>query len=94
MGIGAYRHRVTFEQDIQPAEWDCSIESAATQVVDGLTPFFVNGPYHPQISLETRILFEGRKLQVQSISDPGERHVKLILMCVEVVARGRELATH
>ncbi len=95
MGIGAYRHLVTFEQTLDPPTWHCSIESAASQVVDGLTPFFVTGPYHPGITLETRILFEdGRKLQVQSLSDPEERHVKLVLMCVEVVGRGREPVTH
>jgi hypothetical protein len=90
MGIGAYRHRVTFEQAIDPPEWDCSLQSAATQVVEGLAAFFVRGRFHPGITLETRFIFEGRVFQVQSITDVDEKHVDLLLMAVEVVARGRE----
>jgi len=74
--------------------WYCSLQSAATQVVDGQAAFFVRGRYHPAITLETQLLFEGRRFQVQSISDVDERHVDLVLMCVEVVARGRESVTH
>jgi hypothetical protein len=91
MGIGAYRHRVTFQQPagvLDPPDWDCALQSAATQVVDGLSAFFVRGRYHPGITLETQILFEGRTFQVQSITDLDERHAELQLFCVEVVGRG------
>jgi Phage head-tail joining protein len=74
--------------------WHCQIQSAATQVVDGLTAFYIRGRYHPGITLETQMLFEGRTFQVQSITDVDERHVELALMVVEVVARGREPVTH
>jgi hypothetical protein len=97
MGIGASRHRVTLEHPavvLDPVDWDCAIQSAAGQVVDGLAAFFVRGRYHPGITLETRIIFEGRTLQVQSITDIDERHTDLVLMCVEVVARGREPVTN
>jgi len=91
MGIGMYRHRVTFQQPtgvLDPPTWDCSLQSVATQVVEGLAAFFVRGRFHPGITLETQILFEGRTFQVQSITDIEERHVELQLLCVEVVARG------
>ncbi len=94
MGIGTYRHRVTFRDAQDPAavfdppDWDCAIQSAASQVVDGITPYFVRGRHHPGITLGTQLLFEGRTLQVQAITDVDERHVELILMCVEVVGRG------
>lgn len=94
MGIGAYRHRVTFEQAIEPPEWFCSLQSPATQVVDGLAPFVIRGRFHPGITLETRILFEGRTFQVQAMTDVDERHVELLLMCAEVVARGYGPATN
>jgi hypothetical protein len=99
MGIGAYRHVVTLTdldpvKVIDPATWHCQIQSAATQVVDGLTALFVRGRYHPGITLETQIVFEGRTFQVQSVTDVDERHVELTLMVVEVVARGREPVTH
>ena len=92
MGIGAYRHRVTVDDPagpVDPASWDCAIASAATQVVDGQAAFFVRGRYHPGIRLETRLVFEGRTFQVQSVTDLEERHLELQLVCVEVVARGR-----
>jgi hypothetical protein len=98
MGIGQYRHRVTFQQPtgvLDPPTWDCSVQAAVTQVVDGLSVFFLSGRFHPGITLETQILFEGRTFQVQSITDVAERHVELQLMCVEVVGRhGSERVAH
>jgi hypothetical protein len=97
MGIGAYRHHVTLEHPavvLEPPDWYCAIQSAAGQVIDGQAAYFVRGRFHPGITLETRVLFEGRKLQVQSVTDVDERHQDLVLMCVEVVARGREPATY
>jgi Phage head-tail joining protein len=99
MGIGAYRHLVTLT-DLNPAlvlvpsTWHCQIQSAATQVVDGVTAFYVRGRYHPGITLETQLVFEGRTFQVQSVTDVDERHIELVLMCVEVVGRGREPVTN
>jgi hypothetical protein len=95
MGIGMYRHQVTLTdldpaKVIIPATWDCAISAAAGQVVDGLAAFFIRGRYHPGITLETQVTFEGRTLQVQSITDVDERHLELVLLCVEVVGRGRE----
>jgi len=97
MGIGAYRHLVTLEHPavaIVPPTWHCSIQSAATQVVDGQTAFYVRGRFHPGLTLETRLIFEGRTLRVQSVSDVDERHVEVMVLCVEVVARGREPVTY
>lgn len=71
----------------EPDVWDCSVSSVATQVVDGLTGFYVRGRFHPGITLETQILFEERTFQVQAITDVDERHVELQLFCVEVVGR-------
>lgn len=90
MGIGAYRHRVTLDAPdgmLDPPTWYCAIQSAATQVVDGQTAFFVRGRHHAGINLETQLLFEGRTFQVQSVTDVDERHVELVLMVVEVVGR-------
>jgi head-tail adaptor len=99
MNIGLSRHRVTVTDlnpavAIVPAEWDCAIQAAAGQVIDGLAAFFVRGRYHPGITLESQLHFEGRTLQVQSVTDVDERHAELVLMCVEVVGRGREPVTH
>jgi Phage head-tail joining protein len=96
MGIGAYRHVVTLTDPavvLTPNTWHCAISSGAAPVVDGVTAFVVRGRYHPGITLETQILFEGRTFQVQGVTDVDERHVDLELTCVEVVARGREPLT-
>jgi Phage head-tail joining protein len=96
MGIGAYRHVVTLEHPsvvLDPVTWYCAMQPAGAQVADGLAAVLVRGRYHPGITLETQILFEGRTFQVQGITDVDERHVELQLTCVEVVARGRDV-TH
>jgi len=93
MGRGAYRHLVTLEHPrvvLDPVTWYCALQPAGGQVADGQAAFLVRGDYHPGITLETQINFEGRTLQVQSVTDLDERHVELLLTCVEVVARGRE----
>jgi len=93
MAIGAFRHRVTLIDPgavLNPAAWDCSVQGTGGQVVDGQAAFLIRGRYHPGITLETQVIMDGRKLQVQSITDVDERHIELELLCVEVVARGRE----
>ena len=97
MGIGAYRHLVTLEDPngpMDPPVWDCSIQSSGLQVVDGLAAFVVRGRFHPAITIETQINFEGRTFQVQSVTDVDEKHVELVLNCVEVVGRGGSSVTH
>ena len=94
MGIGAYRHLVTLEHPaVRARSADVVLRDPVggrRRSIDGLAAFFVRGRFHPGITLETRVIFEGRTLQVQSVTDLDERHVELRLMCVEVVGRGRE----
>lgn len=91
MGFGAYRHAVALSHPtvaIDPPTWYASLEPAAAQVVEGQAAFVVKGRYHPGVTLETRLTFEGRTLQIQSVADVGERHRDLVCFAVEVVARG------
>jgi len=91
MGIGAYRHLVTLQHPAvvpDPATWYCALQPAGGQVSDGQAAYVVRGAYHPGITLETQILFEGRTLQVQSVNDLDERHTDVQLLAVEVVGRG------
>jgi len=92
MGTGAFRHAVTVKAPANvPAEppfWYCAIEPAGNQVGgDGMATYLLRGRYHPGITLETQIDFEGRTLQVQAVTDVDERHVSMLLIAVEV--RGR-----
>ena len=97
MAIGENRHLVTL-QDVDPAvvldppTWYCAIQSSAV-VAGGETAYVLRGDYHPGVTLDTQIVFEGRTLQVQGIDDINQRHVDMELSCVEVVARGREPIT-
>lgn len=42
--------------------------------------------YHPQVTLQTRVTFKGRTLNVVGRANPDERDVELVLICAEVVA--------
>jgi hypothetical protein len=88
--VGDFRHAVAVEAPTGPADpptWYCSVEPAANTVVDGHAAYFLRGRYHPEITLETVLDFEGRRLQVQAVTDVDERHVSMTLVAVEV--RGR-----
>jgi len=94
MGIGAYRHLVTLTHPtavIDPPGWWCSLQNSGAQVMEGQVAYVLRGRYHPGLRLETRIAFEDRTLQVQSVADTDERHTELTVMAVEVVGRGRHL---
>lgn len=54
-----------------------TILSAATHIV--------TMPYHPGVTTKTRIIFEGRTLNVTGVGDPDERHVETVAVCVEQV---------
>jgi len=54
-----------------------TVVSTATQIV--------KGPYHPQITTKTRILFGARQFSVTGVANPGERNVETFATCVEIV---------
>lgn len=54
-----------------------TVLSTATQVV--------TMPYHPGVTTQTRIIFDGRLLYVKGVANPEERNIELILLCTEVV---------
>lgn len=71
--------------EIKPAT-AVDLEHVAAGTVLSKNTYIVKGPYHPQVTTQTRILFNGRSFSVTGVADPEERHVELILVCVEVVA--------
>ena len=44
----------------------------------------VTMPFHPQVTIQTRVRFNGRTFSVVSIANPEERNVETVLLCVEV----------
>lgn len=79
--------------DLSPAAMWASIKPATQRdlerVVAGTViataSHIVTMPYHPQVTTETRVLFNGRTFSVIGVSNPEERNVELVLACVEVV---------
>jgi SPP1 family predicted phage head-tail adaptor len=62
------------------------LEHLATGTVIAHATHIVTGPYHPQVTTKTRVLFNGRSFSVTGVANPEERNVEMILVCVEVIA--------
>jgi head-tail adaptor len=60
-----------------------SLESLAAGTIIATATHLVRMPYHPQVTIETRIRFQGRTLQVINRTNPDERNIELILVCSE-----------
>ena len=83
---------------LDPPTWDCAIQAASMRDIERMvagpvqatSTHLVRGRYHPGITTETRLLFRGRVLQVQSVADVDERQVALILVCAEVTGGGSQ----
>lgn len=90
-GDGGYTETFT---PLDPADWDCSIrlatqrdlERVAAGTVIAQATHLLNGRYHPQVTTETRVQFEGRTFHVTAVVNPDERDMELTLLCSEVVA--------
>lgn len=61
------------------------LERVAAGTVLSTNTYIVKGPFHPQVTTRTRILFNGRQFSVTGGGSPDERQVELELVAVEVV---------
>jgi hypothetical protein len=75
----------TTSVSIEPATAK-SLENVAAGTVLSTNMYIVGGPYHPQITTKSRGLFNGRIFNVVGVSNPKERNVDTIAVCVEIVA--------
>ena len=62
-----------------------SLERVAAGSVIATATHVVTVPYRTGVTTKTRIVFEGRTLNVTSVQDRDEQHVELVLVCEEVV---------
>jgi SPP1 family predicted phage head-tail adaptor len=60
-------------------------ERAQSGTVVATATYTVRMPYHPQVTMQTRLTFNGRILQVISRKNVDERNIELELVCTEVV---------
>lgn len=80
--------------DLTPRMWSCKIapatavdlEHVAAGTVLSKATHLVTGPYRSDVTTQARVLFNGRSFSVTGVSNPDERNVELVLVCVEVVA--------
>lgn len=80
--------------DLVPPSWTCEIKPAtavdlervAAGTVLSTNTYIVKGPYHPQLSTRSRILFNGRIFNCTGVSNPEERNVETWAVCVEIVS--------
>lgn len=76
-----------------PPTWYCSIRPASQRELERVTSgttlttatHIVEGDYRPDITTSTQILFNSRTLFVNSVTNPEERNITLVLLCNEVV---------
>jgi SPP1 family predicted phage head-tail adaptor len=79
--------------DLVPAAWLCRIapatarelERVAAGTVLSTNTYIVKGPYRPDVTTASRLLFNGRSFSVTSVANVEERSVELVLVCVEIV---------
>jgi SPP1 family predicted phage head-tail adaptor len=80
--------------DLTPPTWYCRIapatekdlERVAAGTVLSTNLHIVKGAYRGDITTGGRLIFNTRRLNVTGVSNPEERNVELVLVCVEVVA--------
>ncbi len=63
---------------------DRDVERATGGTVIALATHRVTMPWHPQVTIQTRLRFQGRTFSVISVANTEERNVELVLLCAEV----------
>jgi head-tail adaptor len=76
-----------FFEALSPKDWWCEIAPHEPYESDGerMQAHRVTGRYHPQITLDTRILYGTRELFVKGVQNLGDANKEIILYCEEVV---------
>jgi len=70
--------------EIKPAT-AVDLERVAAGTVLSTASHVITGPYHPQVTTKTRVLFNGREFHVTGVANPDERNAEMVLVCVEIV---------
>jgi head-tail adaptor len=71
--------------EIKPAT-AADLERVAAGTVLSTATSVITGPFHPQITTKSRLLFNGRVFNVVGDQNIEERNGEMVLVCVEVVA--------
>jgi SPP1 family predicted phage head-tail adaptor len=79
--------------DCAPLALSVKVEAATTAALERTTAgtviatatHLITGPFHPQLTTQSRALFNGRLFQIASVTDREERQQEMVLVCVEMV---------
>jgi head-tail adaptor len=77
---------------VPPATW-CKIEAATAQTLERLrvgtvtavASHVISGPFHPQLTVSSRGIFNGRTFQVTNAVNVDERSATTAALCTEVL---------
>jgi head-tail adaptor len=81
--------------DLDPPALSVKIEAATAVALERKTPagatittasHLVTGPYHKGVTTQSRLLFNGRTLQVNAVTNVDERSIEMVLVCTELVS--------
>ncbi len=78
---------------LDPPTWHCSITQPAARTLESLgagsvestATHLLSGRYHKGITTQTRVMFEGRTLNVIYVANRDERDITTDAVCAEVV---------
>jgi head-tail adaptor len=79
--------------DLDPAQWYVSIEPATARDLERVAAgtilstatHIVKGRYHPGVTLQSRMIFQGRTFSITGKANVEERGIYMELVAVEVV---------
>jgi SPP1 family predicted phage head-tail adaptor len=63
-----------------------ALERVAAGTVIATATHLLTGPYHPQVTTQTRCLFDGRSFQVGNVTNREERDQEMVLVCTEQIS--------
>jgi SPP1 family predicted phage head-tail adaptor len=78
---------------LDPPALSVSIEAASAAALERVAAgtalssatHILTGPYHPQVTTQTVVLFNGRTLYVRDVKNHDERNQEMTLLCEELV---------
>jgi SPP1 family predicted phage head-tail adaptor len=89
-GDGGYTQTWT---DCTPRALWVKVDAATVATLERLTAgtviatatHLITGPFHPQLTTQSRALFNGRVFEIGSVTDREERQLEMVLVCTEMV---------
>lgn len=77
---------------VSPIPWNVAIDIATARDLEHVTAgtaiatvsHIVTGPYRPDVNSHSSLVYNGRVLNCTAVTNPEERNITLVCVCVEV----------